>query len=446
MRTYKKPPQFSVPIFLIVLLAGLMSNACSQASSTWSSAQQRLTGRISTGGTYFSNANSVSSQLDALSEALALQYRVFGDSQKTRYLFDIDALAKEQFKGVVDTLTTNPARKGLWLREAYAGIGIQDGIFKIGRITPLLQTVDAYSVNGFSFEDLGLVRHVAISAFGGKIYDDYSTSVIGEGYNLGGCLNVESDKANAGIGFSAEDHLGFAHRNVFFSAAYTPFRMFRFTERAQGTIDEKQLAYSLTQIYWRMTKNLTVQSSFDYYDRTTTTAPPADTGPGINHYVYAAIERKFLLSPTMRLLNSQDNTVDVSGTFTRQFGNEDLTSGAAKVDYWDLKHDIDWLLDASIMDNIWMHDYRAGLSFEKDIPALRLDATLSGDVNTYAWNYRDSAGVAGSTSARTFFSVTLNTGFNLAKRIRGSIAITEEFGNASNARTSLSGRITYLLR
>jgi hypothetical protein len=446
MLVHQKALQFSVPIFLFFLLSGMMSKAWSQGTSLSSDAKQKLTGRISTGWTYFSNSNSLSSQSDALSEALALQYRVFDDSQKTRYLFDIDALAKKQFDGLVDSLTANPARNGLWVREAYAGAGIQNGILKIGRIMPLLETADAYSINGFSGEDFGIAPHLAFSAFGGKIYDDYSTSFIGEGYDFGGSLNVECDKADAGIGVSAENHLGIRHRNAFFSAAYTPFHSFRITERAQAWVDEKQLGHSLTQVYWRVTRDLTVRSSFDYYDRTTTIAPSTDTSPQVNHYVYASVERKFCLSPTLRLLNSQENSVDISGTFTKQIGNEDLTSGAAKLDYWDLNRNNDWILDASVMNTIWMHDYRAGLTFEKDIPSLRLDATLSGDFNDYAWNYQDSAGVAGSTNARTSFSVSLSAGFNLPRRFHTSLAVTEEFGDASNARTSLSFRLTYLVR
>jgi hypothetical protein len=446
MNAHQKTLRYFIPIFLVFVLFGLTGEALPQEPSASSEVRQKLTGRISTGWNYFSNANSLSSQLNALSEALALEYRVLGDSQKTRCLFGVDALAKKQLDGLVDTLVANPARNGLWVRQAYAGAGIQNGMLKVGRIMPLLQTADAYSIHGFSLEEMSLVRHLAFSAFGGKIYDDYSTSFIGEGYDFGGSLNVDYDKADAGIGVSAENHLGIRHRNAFLSAAYTPFRSFRITERAQAWVGEKQLGYSLTQVYWRVTRDLTVRSSFDYYDRTTDTPPPADILPAINRYAYAAVERKFCLSPTLRLVNSPDNSLDVSGTFTRQIGNEDLTSGAARLDYWDLNRNNDWVLDASVMNDIWMHDYRAGLSFEKDIPDLRLDAMLSGDFNDYAWNYRDSAGVAGSTNARTSFSVSLSAGFNLPKGFHTSLAVTEEFGDASNARTSLSARLTYLLR
>jgi len=442
----KKPPKFSALTFMVLLLAGLTCKVFSQGTLAWPAVRAALTGRISTGGTYFSNANSLSSQLDALSEALVLQYRVFDDSQKTRYLFNVDALAKEQFKGLADSLTANPARNGAWVREAYAGIGIRNGILKIGRITPLLETADPYSINGLSVEDLRLGPHLALSAFGGKINDDYSTTLIGEGYDAGGCLNFESALANAGVGFTAEDRLGFFHQNAFFSAAYTPFRGFRLSERTQGVIDEKRIAYSLTQLYWRINRDITVQSTFDYYDRTTTNAPPADTSPGISRYVFAAVERKFFLSPTLRILNSPDNTVDVSASFSRQVGGNDLTSGTAKVDYWDLRRNMDWVLDAGVMKSLWMHNYRAGLSFEKDIPDLRLDAVLSGDINDYAWNYQDSAGVAGSTNARIFFSASLAAGFNLLKNFRVWFTVNEELGDASSLRTSVSGRLTYLLR
>ena len=86
---------------------------------------------------------------------------------------------------------------------------------------PLLQAADAYTINGVSLEGMSLIPHFSLSAFGGTIYDDYSNSV-GEGYNAGGSLDMEYDKADVGVGCTAEDHYGVFRRSAFFFARSLP--------------------------------------------------------------------------------------------------------------------------------------------------------------------------------------------------------------------------------
>jgi len=95
-------------------------------------------------------------------------------------------------------------------------------------------------------------------------------------------------------------------------------------------IDEKRIAYSLTQLYWRINRDITVQSTFDYYDRTTTNAR-RQTLRRDKPLRLCRVERKFFLSPTLRILNSPDNTVDVSASFSRQVGGNDLTSALQRL-------------------------------------------------------------------------------------------------------------------
>jgi len=85
------------------------------------------------------------------------------------------------------------------------------------------------------------------------------------------------------------------------------------------------------------------------------------------------------------------------------------------------------------------------LSFEKDIPDLRLDAVLSGT----SMIMRELSGLSGrgrlNECQNLLFSVA-GGGFNLLKNFRVWFTVNEELGDASSLRTSVSGRLTYLLR
>jgi len=422
-------------------VALLLTAVSSVFGQTFLANDNAFVGRVSLGWNYYSEGGTLSPQLNSVSNYATLNYRAFGDSQSIRYQFRGDFYEKDAFSST-HTLNRNDQLDHRYIvRQLYGSYSILHGEIKLGRTVPLNTHVDVYPINGGVLENLVILDRWHVSAFGGKIHDEYANRIEGLGYDAGGSLWYEAKEWMTGTGVTSEQLRETKLSKVYLFGEFRPSAQFRLSSSNQYVINRSFFGYSQNTFYLRVDKRLSLRAFAEYQDRRAY-APARTDSLGWDRYFFAS--RETVLGGSLRYQVFQITRVgslDVVPLFKKRIGNGDLTYGSLQFNY----HNYFWArfnagLAGSYTSNQWLDNFKLSAYWNKDYLDGRFDCTLGAAVNVYKWNTQTSS------SNKSVSTVSLDINYRFTRTWDVSVGMYEEFGNATEAHSGFNIRMNYYLR
>lgn len=403
------------------------------------SASSRLVGRVSSGWNYYSEGASLSPQLQSLTNYATLTYRGF-DAEGIRWQVRADVYQKT---GLIVTTTKNPNdkfRNRNIVRQLYASASVRRGEIKIGRLVPVGTHVDAYPINGACAENLALSRQWRVSAFGGKINDEYANRWEGLGYNAGGSVVWDANRWMVGVGVTAEQLRNTRLTKGYVFGEWRPATGWRVTTRNQYTFRPSLIGYSQNTLYGRLRSTASVRVYIEYHDRRVYAPAPTDS---LDWNRFFQTRREVIVGGSLRNRvweNRRIGRVEVVPEIRKRFGNGDLWYAAMSVRYrnfvWSA---FDVGTTASYTQNQWLQNVKTTLTWSKDFVGGRLTGQVTGVLNRYTWR-NDGA------KPKTLSLISTDIDYRLNRAWHASVGVYEEFGNSTDSHTGTNVRVSYALR
>lgn len=416
------------------------SSLYAQSPTTPSS---NLIGRFSTGWNYYTKGNSVSPQLSSFNNYINLNYRVFDPNTKTvKYQFKFDFYEKTGLATTRNATESNSFQNRYIVKQLYAAYGDNYRQIKVGRVIPLINVIDAYPINGVSAENIRFGKWFDVSAFGGTINDFYRNEPVGHGYNYGASVLHLDNIWSAGAGFTTEKFETTPVAKAYFYAEYKPMSGLRLYNRTQYIISQSLIGYSQSSIYYKLNRDLSFRTVFDYRNRTTNFLTRYDTLNSPDKYFYSSVEKNIAVTANYKAFyNRRIGSLDLSTTLKKRFGNGGLIYTDLRTTY----RNYIWVrlnlgLNGSYTSNQWIKNVQTSFWLNRDFLKNKMDATLSYNFNAYQWNIK--------TSTRNHFLSIVSTdlSYRISKDFYTALTLTEEFGNATDPYTAVFFRMNYYLR
>lgn len=438
MMTKKKTLRKLLCGFMVFLLCSTSLYAQSSGNSNNS-----LIGRFSTGWNYYTKGNAISPQLNSFNNYVTLNYRVFDtNTQVIQYQFKFDFYEKTGLATTRNGTKGNTFKNRYLVKQLYAAYGDNYRQIKIGRIIPSVSVIDAYPINGVSAENIRAGKWFDVSAFGGSINDFYKNDLSGHGYNYGLSILHQHGLWSAGTGFTSEKFATTVLSKTYFYAEYKPTPTLRAYHRTQYIVDHSLIGYSQSSIFYRLNKQLSFRTVFDYRNRTSDFPVRYDTSVSSDKYFYSSTEKNVSLTTNYRAYyNRRIGLLDISSTLKKRFGNGNLIYADLRTSY----KNYFWFrlnlgVNGAYTSNQWLQNIQTSLWLNRDFMKNKLDATLSYNLNAYQWNIR--------TAARNHLLslITTDLSYRFTKDFYSAVTLTEEFGDATEPHTSIFVRLNYYLR
>ncbi len=425
-----------VVIVLLILHCG------KSYSQSYSSTGNNLIGRFSTGWSYYSQGASLTPQLSAISSYGMLNYRVFdAEKQNIRYQWRIDFYEKDALASTQTLDRSAQFDHRFVIRQLYGSYSAAGGEIKAGRLIPLSTNLDAFPINGFAAENLLFAKHYRVSAFGGKIFDEYDNRIEGLGYNAGASVAYEDKQYMLGTGFSSEQLRLTKLSKAYLFGEYRPKEQWRLSSKNQYSLTQSLLGYSQNSMYYRFSKILSARTYVEYHDRRAYAPSPTDS---LGWDRYFQTSKEMIFGGSIRYQVFQLNRIgqmDLLPAFKKRVGNDGLTYGSLQINYRNFfYYRFNTGLGMSYMSNQWLNNFKVNTFWNKDYLKGQLDVTAALTINSYTWNTQ----TASSNKLTSIFSTDVNYRPTSSWNIAGGLF--EEFGNATDAHLGFNLRISYSFR
>ncbi|MBX7150976.1 hypothetical protein K1X84_05010 [bacterium] len=422
---------------IILYLFAATTSAFSQIAGS----NNNLVGRFSVGWNYYSEGASLSPQLNSFTNYGMLNYRSFSnDGQTIRYQFRGDFYQKTGLT-TTPTLDRSAQFKNRYIvRQLYGSYSIFHGEIKLGRVVPLGTNVDAYPINGAVVENMIVNNVWRVSAFGGKIHDEYANRFEGLGYNAGGSVTYDRKTWILGTGFTSEQLRETKLSKAYLFGEYRPSLQWRFSSRNQYITNRSLIGYSQNALLYRINRNFSVRLFAEYHDRRAYAPAPTDS---IGWDRFFETKKETLFGGTVRyqLFNRKNiGAIEIVPAFKKRIGNDGLTYGAVQLNY----RNYFWSrfncgIAGSYTSNQWLDNVKASVYWNKNFLDGKLDGGISAAFNAYKWS-NAGAGTKNLSTVSFDMNYRLNTAWNI------TCVVYEEFGNATDPHSGINVRMNYYLR